>query len=599
MTPKEFYTTHLTDAEKQISDLQKKISTNSALRLVSFLSALILFFVLIKFNTAFSIIISLSLLSFFIVLVQKSLKLNFEKKRFEHIKLISISELKAIQYDFNSFETGNDYHDGKHPFAADLDVFGQGSLFQMLNRTVLKTGEIQLASWLKKPLLDKEPLLLRQQAIAELSQSPYFMLQFRTTGMLSDTNVEDVEELKKWAKSSYGFIFKPIINTIRIACPILLISSVVAGVFNSVYFDLALYVFLFNFFLIGFRLKKYNEYHSKVSKHAGTLKKYYNLLSLIEKQEFKSELLMQIKDNMHKSGDESVLALKKLERLISQFDNRTNFLAAIFLEGVLLWDLQFIYHIEKWKKNHAGDIGQWFHSIADFDCLVSLGNYAYNYQTTVNFPEFSEKVIITAKNIGHPSISAVNNVTNNFEIKNKGHFSIITGANMAGKSTFLRTIGVNMLLAMIGAPVRAEEVSLTPMQLFTSMRTSDSLAKNESYFYAELARLKFLLDNLRVNNETFIILDEILKGTNSEDKQKGSYKVLESIIHQKGTGIIATHDLSLTKIEEQYPTQISNHCFEVEINNAEINFDYKLYDGVTQKMNALLLMQQMGIIESI
>lgn len=252
--------------------------------------------------------------------------------------------------------------------------------------------------------------------------------------------------------------------------------------------------------------------------------------------------------------------------------------------------------LEKWRKNRGKLFKEWINQLSEYDALISLSTFAFNHPAYV-YPGFSDTKILEARQLGHFLIPSNQRVCNDFSISRKGEFIIITGANMAGKSTFLRTATTNLILAMTGAPVCAEHFIFRPMPILSSMRTSDSLNKNESYFYAELKRLKEMLDRLKDKEDLFVILDEILKGTNSIDKQKGSRSALKQILKHNGTGIIATHDLELAKIEKEFPERIRNLCFEIEINKADIAFDYKLRKGITTKMNALLLMQQMGILE--
>jgi DNA mismatch repair ATPase MutS len=252
--------------------------------------------------------------------------------------------------------------------------------------------------------------------------------------------------------------------------------------------------------------------------------------------------------------------------------------------------------LEKWKIYHKTQIGQWFHVLGKFETIISLTSLHVN-NPDYTFPELSEKHPVKATALGHPFIHAKERVCNDFVIDHEHEFCIITGANMAGKSTFLRTVGLNLILAMTGGPVCAKRFMFVPQTLFTSMRTTDSLQKNESYFYAELQRLKRMLEGMEKDEISFVLLDEILKGTNSKDKQEGSKKVLQKIMHHNGTGIIATHDLDLAEFGTRYPECIINKCFEIEIQNARIFFDYKLQEGITKKMNAMLLLKQMNIID--
>jgi len=235
--------------------------------------------------------------------------------------------------------------------------------------------------------------------------------------------------------------------------------------------------------------------------------------------------------------------------------------------------------------------------VGQVDAYISLGNYAYN-NPDFSFPIKSDNLIVfSAKKLGHQLIDENKRVCNDFILGKRGTVCIISGANMAGKSTFLRTVAVNYILAMAGAPVCASEMSFIPQRLFTSMRTLDSLSENESYFYAELKRLGMLKHRIEEGDPVFFILDEILKGTNSADKSTGSKLFLQRIIQNEGTGLIATHDTSLGNLESDWPGAIVNKCFEIEIDGENIRFDYKLQDGITQKMNAVFLMKQMGILD--
>jgi len=261
-----------------------------------------------------------------------------------------------------------------------------------------------------------------------------------------------------------------------------------------------------------------------------------------------------------------------------------------------MWDLYSVMRLERWKVKYGENVKLWVKIIAEFDVYCSFSNFAYN-NPEYSYPKIAGNVVIKATELGHPLIPSKKRINNDFEINHLGQIDIITGANMAGKSTFLRTIGVNLLLALNGMPVCASEYNFKIIDLFSGMRTADSLKENESYFYAELKRLKYIIEKLQKGQPTLLLLDEILKGTNSVDKAKGSWKFVEHLILLKATGIVATHDLTLCKIEESYPNNISNKCFEVDIEGQNISFDYKLKSGVTKNMNASLLMKQMGLFK--
>jgi len=267
-----------------------------------------------------------------------------------------------------------------------------------------------------------------------------------------------------------------------------------------------------------------------------------------------------------------------------------------FINWLFLWDLQSIIKLERWKKQNMNSVETWFNALAEADVLQSLGNYSFNNQEFI-MPNISQEVaVFNAKDIGHPLINKSTRVDNNLIFNGYGKFVIVTGANMAGKSTFLRTVGVNLVLAMKGVPVCAKEMTFSPIEIFSSMRTNDSLKGNKSYFFSELSRLKKIIDKLEKGDNLFIILDEILKGTNSLDKKKGSKAFLKKLINYKCKGLIATHDLALGELENEFPDNIKNICFEVITKDKDIEFDYKLYDGITQNLNASFLMKKMGIV---
>jgi DNA mismatch repair ATPase MutS len=320
------------------------------------------------------------------------------------------------------------------------------------------------------------------------------------------------------------------------------------------------------------------------------------MLKAFENESFVSSILNEIKLNLTGKEASASGSVRKLGRLIQAFDSRNNIMVAFVLNGLFLWDYQSINRLEKWKSEYTDLFPLWLDMIGQADAYISLGNYAFNNSAFIYPVKSADGDVFSAKDLGHQLIDESKRVCNNFSLGKKGTVCIISGANMAGKSTFLRTIAVNYILGMTGAPVCASEMNFTPAKIFTSMRTVDSLSDNESYFYAELRRLSILKTRIERGEPLFFILDEILKGTNSEDKSTGSKLFLQRIIENGGTGLIATHDTSLAKLELSHP-EVINKCFEIEIDGENIKFDYKIQDGITQKMNAVFLMRQMGILD--
>ncbi len=346
--------------------------------------------------------------------------------------------------------------------------------------------------------------------------------------------------------------------------PALTVLCVIMALFFPPLRSVAILLFMVQLLWVGLQFRQTSAEHAILAKRQSLLYKYQGMFQVIENSSFQSPLLTEIHNELTRGEQAASHSIQSLARIVAAFDNRLNVLVALFLEGLLLWDMQCLLRLEHWRKTGSSSFEAWIAALARFDALVSLANLAFN-QPELTYPEFSEQEVLTASRMGHLLISPADRVYNDFRLERPGDFVLITGANMAGKSTFLRTVASNIVLAMAGAPVCAASLVWKPTKLYSSMRTSDSLNKHESYFYAELKRLKELLDCLRNGEALFILLDEILKGTNSTDKQKGSRAVMEQILARQGTGIIATHDLELTKLEQQYPGRVRNLCFEIEI----------------------------------
>jgi len=329
------------------------------------------------------------------------------------------------------------------------------------------------------------------------------------------------------------------------------------------------------------------------SKVKDTFRQYSQLLDQIETQTFTSELLKEKQLQITTKGENASTIIKTFSKTLDALDNRNNIFFIFFGNGFLLWDLMQSYKIEQWIIKYANNVEAWFKVVAFFDAYNSLANFSFNHPEFV-YPKIVEKKsIINAKDLGHPLLDKDKRISSDLKI-NREQFFIVTGANMAGKSTFLRTVSLHIVMANVGLPVCAESSEYTPIKLITSMRTSDSLTDNSSYFFSELTRLKLIVDTIK-DESYFIVLDEILKGTNSTDKAIGSRKFVEKLVAGNATGIIATHDLSLCEIEQELD-DVKNYYFDADIVNDELYFDYKFKKGICQNMNASFLLKKMEII---
>lgn len=528
----------------------------------------------------------------FLALMKYHSRLFFKKKYCELLIGNAENELKGLDYDFSPFDGAAEKTDGHHSFSLDLDLFGDHSFFQSVNRTVTGYGKDELVNKFLYPQDRKDNILAAQAIIKELSGKKDFLDEFRVCGQISETenlNINNFASRFDQSKtlSTSLWRFMPIVPLLTIIIYLIIDSMIgMPGSVGGLVYTLLLIVSLVP-------LKWTAAKMSAFEKRLKSLKTYAEIFRVIEKEEFRSEELIALQHNI-RSGQSASKAIHKLLWYSDNLSQSQNIAGIFVFNPFMFWHVFWAIKIEKWLAENKDNIDQWFHTLAQLDSYVSLAIFAYNHPQ-YTYPEVSDDYMFEAQKMGHPMIRRDACVTNDVDIAEHPYFLVVTGANMAGKSTYLRTVGLNLVLACMGAPVFACSLKFYPFHLVTNLRTSDSLADNESYFFAELKRLKMIIDRLENGEELFIILDEILKGTNSEDKQKGSIALMRQLVANKGCGIIATHDLILGNLEKEYPGQIKNFRFEADITNNELTFSYKIREGVAQNMNACFLMSRMGI----
>jgi hypothetical protein len=595
MNPENHYTERLSLTEGQLQQVKKQIFRISMLRLALFIAGIagVYFF----FNQTTQLIVCICLTFFpLFILVKIHNRFFIRKEWLETQARIIQEELQALSGDYSSFEDGKEYTNPEHPYSFDLDIFGRRSLFQSINRTCTFFGKNHLAKWLQNHLHEKTSIEKRQEMVREISEHTLFREQFRVAGLVHHGQSSDGEKIQAWSQSPAQYLHagwvKAFIWGVPVINSLLLITSL-AGWTSFSWLGLSFGIFLVLSFGIIKRATYIQETYGKQLK---SLNGYARLIALAKAENWKSAGMQELMERFNLNGQSPIQALQQLSKELDRLDLRNNQFLYVLLEGSIFFQLQEIVRIERWKVRYGQHISEWLETVGELDALCSLGTFAYNHPQYTN-PELTEKPFcFLATQMGHPLMPASQCVKNDATIPSRPFFLIITGANMAGKSTYLRTIGVNYLLACIGAPVCCERLKLYPNQLITSLRTSDSLSDNESYFFAELKRLKRIIDLLNQGQQLFIILDEILKGTNSMDKQKGSFDLIRQFMQLKANGIIATHDLLLGSLIKQFPEEIRNYCFEADIKENELTFSYKLREGVAQNMNACFLMKKMGII---
>ncbi|MBA4850788.1 MutS-related protein [Emticicia sp. BO119] len=566
----------------------------SYLRLfLAMLEAYILFIIIRDGSSNWLAIGAVIVLSAFFFFVNYHQKILEKIQYHESILKVCEKEILATQGIHNQFDNGKLYEDKTHFFSYDLDVFGNHSIFQLLNRSITKSGSDALANRLKSPFLSKEAIESRQAAIEELSNKIDWRVDFLATGNLLEKDEAKYQQLLKWLKSTdidlmgkFRFLLwlVPAINAIILGTWILDVIS----------FKVWLLTLILQSVFSFVNRKQLNSLYLNISKNTTNLQRYIQLFQLIEKEDFKAPILKSWKDALATPSYISN-AIKKLATISAYFAIRNSFFAPV-LNAFFLWDYQCAHRFEAWKRQHNEALLQAFTVLHEWEVLVGIACYDFA-NDTYTVPEVSDTVVLDASQLGHPLLKKGKSVNNNFKINEGEQLFIVTGANMAGKSTFLRAVGSNFILAMIGARVRAERFVFKPIQVYTCMRITDSIDEGESYFHAELLRLQQVVKMLETGKEIFVILDELLKGTNSKDKLQGSELFLAKLTQYKTVfGMIATHDLDLTDMATKHPQKIKNICFEIVIADDKMTFDYKLREGVTQNMNALFLMKQMGIV---
>jgi len=591
------YEQQIETIEKEREILLKREKYLPLMRFISFILVLILFYKFLVVNEIFYLYLSVAALISFLFFTWRDNLLKDEIERCDRLILICRNEIKSMDGDFSPFEVGDEYIDSDHSYSYDLDIFGRNSLFNCINRSVTIFGKNRLADYFRNAFDFKEQIAERQKSVAELSENIGFRQQMQLVFFGQKSVEKDKQEFSEWLASENTLLQNRGFNVVRYTLPVFTIASVILSIMGLVVVQIPIMMVIIQLLIVSMYGRKTLSMQALLTSKVGIITKYAQFLLLIETHKFNTPYLVDLKSRLSHNGIETPgTIIRKLSKLLNWMDANLNIIAAVILNGLFLFNLHLLAAVEKWKSNYGNDIPRWFAITGEFDALSSLANFACNNPGYIFPEEVKDNYLLEATDLGHPLIPISECVTNSITITGWNRFCIITGANMSGKSTFLRTVGTNYILAMIGAPVFASKFIFFPIRLHSSIRTSDSLSRKESFFYAELKRLKGIISELESGQRTFILLDEILKGTNSKDKQAGSIALLEQLIKYESVGLIATHDLILGDLIKSYPKNISNLCFEIQIVNDEMSIDYKLQEGVCQNLNATFLMKKMGIL---
>jgi MutS domain V len=594
INPDIFYGSRIGELNKLLKSLSVKKSRIAWARVASVLAIFLAAYFLWPFG---ALILIGGFILFFVLFLRLVVIDSRNKAEIENTNQLlrtNEEELKILNHQFLHREDGGRFLQPDHDYAGDLDIFGRASLYQFTNRATSEQGKKEFANWLSNPA-DRYTILKRQLAAQELTEMVPWRQQLLAFGLSDQLTLETQARISIWIYEKDYFLRSITWKWLRYILPVIILSLLLLHILGiigpAIFYSMALIFFL----LSGYVSKLIKPLYEKLNKIAGQVETLSNSAGWIEETVFRSEMLQDIQKGFLYEGKKASKDIRQLKRILDKFDLRLNPLVFIILNTFLFWDLQQVFSLEKWKNEHREKINGWFLKLGEMEAISSIANLAFNHPYWC-YPVMSkERGTFDGIDLGHPLIGPGKLVRNSFSTQGTDKISLVTGSNMAGKSTFLRTIGVNTVLAVMGSPVYANSLCIFPVKIMSSMRVNDNLEENTSTFYAELKKLKHILESVNDHKEIFILLDEILRGTNSFDRHAGSKALIKQLIRHDAVGILATHDLELARLADEFPGNIKNYHFDVQVANDELYFDYKLKPGICQSFNASILMKNMGI----
>ena len=578
---------------KSVGSLKSSYTSLSWTRVLLFVGATIgvIVFADNKNSTAMLVTIAIAILGY-LVLLKRHAKVRFDLKLAQTREQINLSEVKRMDNDLKGFEGGKKYYNAAHPYHEDLDIFGKHSLFQLINRTSTFLGEKTLAKWLGAGA-HVEEINERQVSIQELAPNLDFRQDFEAFGKANTDTDVDHQPLLDWLKEDISLKNIGFYKIVLAVLPLAMISTIILSSLDLMQTGVPVLIGIVNVIILGGVFAKVQEVSKRTEEGYKSLNAMRYQIQMIEKTDFSSPKLQRLKSTISNDKAKASQTIKSLTLILDNLQNRINVFYVV-LDLLLLLDIFWYIKIVNWKNENSADIKAWFETIGEIDALSSVAGFTYS-NPDFNFPFISNNHFdIEAVGLGHPLIKGGSRITNNFEFQGQGGICLITGSNMSGKSTFLRTVGVNCILGLMGAPVCATRMTVSPLNVFTSMRSQDDLEENVSSFYAELKRLKQLLASINDDIPVLFMIDEVLKGTNSKDRHKGALALIKQLNSAYAFGFVSTHDIELGTITNELKG-VKNYSFNSEIIGDEIKFDYTLTPGICKSFNATKLMQKMGI----
>ncbi len=563
-------------------------------RLAAIIGAVLSFYFLQNSHLVLAVLAAILFIALFFRLVVLALNATQKLNNLDRLIAINQQETAIAAGNYHHLPDGAQYLPPLHSYAYDLDVFGRASLFQFINRTASQQGSSLLANWLLHPVNAAE-IILRQQAAKELAPQVAWRQQLQSHGMASSITIATQQKIQQSLQDEDAYFSKPFWRWIRYAGPVVSLTVLVLYIVDFISTPQFNLLLIFFFVVTGYISKKATPAYRTLNKISPEVATLSAVIQHIEQAHFESRWLQQLQQTFLHNGAKASAQVKTLNRILSRLDYRLNPVVFIPLNIFLFWDLQQMLHFEKWKISNRGSIDSWFEAAGKMEAISSLATSTFNHPQWC-FPQIvPAQGSFAAKELGHPLIAASKRVNSSFSTEGTGKIAVITGSNMAGKSTFLRSIGLALVMGQMGGPVCANEARFACMQVMSTMRISDNLEESTSTFYAELKKLKDIIDAVNRREPVFLLLDEILRGTNSLDRHTGSKALLKQLIQHEAAGIIATHDLALADLIKTYAQQIANYHFDVQVAGEELYFDYKLKDGICQSLNASVLMKKIGI----
>lgn len=588
-----FYQSACSACDDRIRVLRRKSNILALVRLLLFVGLVYSIYWLARHYSPPLLILPVGVAALFIACVNFHFRLKDERILWEKLRFVNANELDILEGKASDFPNGLDFLDPDN-YLDDLDIFGSASLFHVLNRTTTSHGTAALATLLRQSFLSPADILRQQSAIRPLAAQADIRRLLTAKGLVAGEKEGDLNSLNDWLNGESRLYQR---KGLRIGIAVLTLFNL-----WTIYFllDTGNYLPLIAGILVcrlitGYFSKYVGRQHDLISRKQVVLNQYADILAVFSTVDGAgSPLLEQLKAR----AASAYKAIRQLSQLASYFDSRMNLLVNTFLNSLVFYDLQCMVALERWKARYKKEVPLWIQAVGEIECLNSLATFAFNNPDHI-YPlpvESGGNLLIEATGLAHPLIPASRRIANDFTIGRNERLILVTGSNMSGKTTFLRTIGVNLLLAQCGAPVCATSFTFTPMQLLTSLRISDSLQEQTSYFMAELKKLQRIVHRLQTGVPALVLIDEILRGTNSEDKTYGSEQFTRKLVAYGCLSLFATHDLSLGRLEEELPGVISNYCFESVIEAGDLHFNYRLQRGIARNRNASFLMKKMDII---